>query len=238
MRRYSHYSFDLWMTLIRSNPSYKTQRSAYLFEKTNFTGKTREEVLEIFKKVDLMANAINERTGGHIPAEELYLWVIGWINDGDERIIKTIDFSSVYRDMEEIFLSHPPVLYAEDTLGALENIRREASDSSFSILSNTAFIKGRTLRKVFPGLGLEGFFDFALYSDEAGMSKPNTALFRLMLDTVAVNKGVADPKGVLHIGDNPVADEEGARTAGIDAWLVNSNGRHISSLLESSILCT
>jgi putative hydrolase of the HAD superfamily len=221
------------MTLIRSNPSYKTQRSAYLFEKTNFTGKTREEVLEIFKKVDLMANAINERTGGHIPAEELYLWVIGWINDGDERIIKTIDFSSVYRDMEEIFLSHPPVLYAEDTLGALENIRREASDSSFSILSNTAFIKGSTLRKILPPLGLGDFFDFQLYSDEAGMSKPNQAFFRQMLDEIHKLRGRLDPGDIIHIGDNPLADVQGASKAGIAQLLVNSNQLSIASLCET-----
>ena len=224
------------MTLIRSNPLFKTERDRFFHDRFNPRGITLDSVSRIFRQLDLLGNAVNERTGGSLQAEELYLMAIGLVTE-DYASLKRVDISRLYADMEDLFLAYPPMLYDDRTLSTLEALRG-TTGASFSILSNTAFIKGRTLRKVFPGLGLEGFFDFALYSDEAGMSKPNTALFRLMLDTVAVNKGVADPKGVLHIGDNPVADEEGARTAGIDAWLVNSNGRHISSLLESSILCT
>ncbi len=230
MRLYSHYSFDLWMTLIRSNPSYKKERATYLFRKANFKGKTLEAVSEVFRKVDLMANAINERTGGHIHAEELYLWVIGWINDGDESIIQSIDMGTLYQEMEAIFLSNPPGLYAEDTLKSLLNIREATPASSFSILSNTAFIKGSTLRKILPDLGLGDFFDFQLFSDEAGMSKPNQAFFQQMLDEVFKLRGRLDPRDIVHIGDNPIADVEGASKAGIAQFLVNANHLSIASL--------
>jgi putative hydrolase of the HAD superfamily len=37
--------------------------------------------------------------------------------------------------------------------------------------------------------------------------------------------------GIIHIGDNPKADIEGATAAGIKSLLVNSNNTSISSLL-------
>lgn len=230
MRLYSHYSFDLWLTLIKSNPSYKNLRADYIFRKANFKGKTQEEVSEVFRKVDMIGNAINEQTGGQIPVAEMYLWVIGLINDGEGKILSAIDTKKLYEEMEELFVSHPPMLYEEGTLQALENIRRAAPESSFSILSNTAFIKGSTLRKVLPDLGLGDFFDFQLFSDEAGVSKPNQAFFQQMLDEVFKLRGRLDPRDIVHIGDNPIADVEGATKAGISPFLVNSNHISISTL--------
>jgi putative hydrolase of the HAD superfamily len=218
------------MTLIRSNPSYKAERADYLYQKYNFKGKTLEEVTDIFRKVDLMGNAINEQTGGQIPVEEMYLWVVGWINDGDARIITRINNQQLYLEMEELFLSYPPVLYEETTLETLDNIRQETPASTFSILSNTAFIKGSTLRKVLPGLGLGDIFDFQLFSDEAGISKPNLAFFQQMLVEVHKLRGRLDPGDIVHIGDNPIADVEGASRAGIAQVLVNSNQLSIASL--------
>lgn len=218
------------MTLIRSNPSYKAERAAYLHQKFNFKGKTLEEISDIFRKVDMIGNAINEQTGGQIPVEEMYLWIVGWINDGDEKIINRINTRQLYLEMEELFLSYPPVLYEEITLKALDNIRRTTPASTFSILSNTAFIKGSTLRKVLPGLGLGDFFDFQLFSDEAGISKPNLAFFQQMLEEVHKLRGKLDPGDIVHIGDNPIADVEGASRAGIAQILVNSNQLSIASL--------
>lgn len=244
------------MTLIRSNPRFKTERARFFSERFNQGEISLEAIERIFRQVDLLCNAINEKTGNNIDAEEMYGMVIGLMNAGEggpvnagERdpantadrgtanadraaaALAAVDIAGLCRDMEDLFLTYPPALYDGDTLPALEALRTAAGPSvSFSLLSNTAFVKGRTLRKALPGLGLDGWFDFALYSDEAGMSKPNPALFRLMLDTVAVNRGGIDPADVLHVGDNPVADIAGASAAGIDGWLVNSNNRPLGSL--------
>jgi putative hydrolase of the HAD superfamily len=218
------------MTLIRSNPSFKSERARLFFDRFNFRKIPLDGVSRIFRQMDLLGNAINEKTGNNMDAEELHLMVIGAMNDYDDSV-KEVDVARLYEDMEELFLAYPPVLYEEKTLPVLEALHARPG-CTCSLLSNTAFIKGKTLRKTLPGLGLGDLFDFALYSDEAGMSKPNKALFRLMLDTAAVKRGGIDPGDVIHIGDNPVADGEGARAAGIESWLVNSNNRSIASLIN------
>ncbi len=229
MKKYKHYSFDLWLTLIRSNPAFKTERAKYFFERFNYNGKSLDQVERVFRQVDTLINSINEKTGKNIAAEELYLLIISAINDLDD-VIEEVDADRLYEDMEELFLAYPPVLYEAQTLEVLHSLKT-STQAGFCLLSNTAFIKGKTLRKVFPGLGFTGLFDFYLFSDESGVSKPNKQFFELMLDTVAVNIGITAKEDILHVGDNPRADKEGAITVGIDCFLINSNQQRISDLL-------
>ncbi|RYD21052.1 MAG: HAD family hydrolase, partial [Spirochaetia bacterium] len=72
MKKYKHYSFDLWMTLIRSNPAFKLERTRFFYQHFNCKEKTLEEVGLVFRQIDVMCNAINEKTGGNIHAEEMY----------------------------------------------------------------------------------------------------------------------------------------------------------------------
>jgi putative hydrolase of the HAD superfamily len=227
MRLYQHYSFDLWMTLIRSNPSYKPERARLIQKRYNPARKSLEEVEAVFRKVDLLANSINEKTGGQLQAEELFLLIIGLLS---EDALADVDPKRLYEEMEAVALAHPPLLYGPETLPALHRLRELVPEATFGILSNTAFIKGRTLKKILPGLGLGDLFAFQCYSDEAGLSKPNPALFRLMLDAL--------PDGqrsrVVHIGDNPIADVAGAEAAGIASILINSNHQRIDQQLFPS----
>ena len=226
---YLHYSFDLWLTLIRSNPAFKEKRARYFQQQHNSKNKSAEEIQSIFREVDLMCNAINEKTGGNISAEEMYLMVICRINE-DHRVIADTDTEALYEEMEQLVFTHMPRIYCEHTIDALAQLRAQ-EECSISLLSNTGFIKGKTLRKVLDQLSLSSYFDFQLYSDEAGMSKPNPAFFRLMLDTLATKRAVAT-KQILHIGDNPNADLAGAAAAGIPGFLINSNAQTILNLLS------
>jgi putative hydrolase of the HAD superfamily len=230
MSPYKHYSFDLWLTLIKSNPTFKTERSRYFYAHFNRTGKSLEEVNAIFRKVDLMVNNINERTGKNIDAEEMYLLVIGIINDYSNDF-HDIDIDALYTDMELLVLENMPLVYCSESMGVLERLK-ESGISSTSLLSNTGFIKGRTLRKILSHLELDQLLDFQLYSDEVRMSKPSLQFFQLMLDTIDRSKHVElGLHEVIHIGDNPLADVKGAEGIGIKSLLINSNHLTISSLL-------
>lgn len=228
MTRYRHYSFDLWLTLIRSNPLFKKERSRIFYERFNKQGKSLTEVEAIFRQVDLMVNAINERTGKNVDADEMYLMVISLIND-NQLPLNSIDIDGLYLQMEALLFEHMPMVYCDDTLPVLNHIR-EHGDATVSILSNTGFIKGCTLRKVLHELGLAPHFDFQIYSDEAGCSKPCKTIFELMLNEVRQLKTI-EPHEILHIGDNPVADMGGATAAGIGSHLIHSNETSILSLL-------
>lgn len=65
-------------------------------------------------------------------------------------------------------------------------------------------------------MGLAAFFDAVVCSGEAGMAKPDPAIFAHALAVLGVEASEA-----LHVGDNREADCDGARAAGVEALLVD-----------------
>jgi putative hydrolase of the HAD superfamily len=231
MISYKHFSFDLWLTLIKSHPSFKQERNRFFFDNFNQKNKSLEEVTQIFRQVDLMCNAINEKTGNSLEAEEMYLMVISAMND-HTNAFQDIDLKVLYNEMEQLVFKYLPVIYCSNTSDALSRLKE--GNNTLSLLSNTAFIKGSTLREVLKRLNIHDLFDFQLYSDEVGMSKPNQKLFQLMIRTVAKSRKdkMLNLKEIIHVGDNVKADIEGGSVAGISTLLINSNNKTILSLFN------
>lgn len=232
MPYYQHYSFDLWLTLIKSDPAFKAERARYFHKHHNGLHKSEEDIAKVFRQVDLMCNAVNEKSGKNIDADEMYLMVINFIHDGKCNLDE-VDMERLALDMEELLFRYPPMLYSAVTYSSLQHLKLN-SGGTFSLLSNTGYITGKTLRKVLALHGLDNFFDFQLYSDEVGMSKPNKDFFEVMLKNVDIsNPGKSiSLTGILHIGDNPKNDVAPALDAGIDALLINSNEKTILSLIN------
>jgi putative hydrolase of the HAD superfamily len=229
---YKHYSFDLWLTLIKSNLEFKTERTKIFHQDYNPGAKSIDEVANAFRQVDLMCNRINEATGKNIDSDEMYLMVISLITD-NKLPFCDIDTCTLNTNMENLLLNHMPVLYEAVTIDVLDRLK-QMSGSTFSLLSNTGFVKGQTLRKILTELNIDKYFDFQLFSDEAGMSKPNPLFFDLMLKNI---DRVNQPKkialtDIIHIGDNPTADIKGAKAAGVHSLLINSNNKSITSLIN------
>lgn len=67
-------------------------------------------------------------------------------------------------------------------------------------------------------LGLDAAVDEVLTSAVTGYEKPNPQMFRMALELAG------NPERVWMVGDNPVADIEGATRAGIPALLVGARG--------------
>lgn len=68
-------------------------------------------------------------------------------------------------------------------------------------------------------IGLGGYFEGALAAREAGMLKPDPRIFRLLLERARL-----EPQQVVHVGDDPEADVEGARRAGVAPVWLNRTG--------------
>lgn len=68
-------------------------------------------------------------------------------------------------------------------------------------------------------IGLGAYFERSLAAREAGMLKPDPRIFSMLLDSAGVRAAEA-----LHVGDDPRADVEGARRAGIRTVWVNRHG--------------
>lgn len=230
MQGITHYSFDLWFTLIRSNPQFKEERANYFHKNFALQTTPLEEVMRVFRQVDLMCNSINEKTGGNITSEEMYCMVIYLINDSLEAIHPST-LEELYTETENLIFQYMPVVFSDETYHTLDRLN-SADGVTMNLLSNTAFIKGRTLRKILSELNLANYFQFELYSDELGMSKPNQRLFQLMFDQICALKKneMIEKKHILHIGDNPIADIRGASTFGFQTFLLNTNDQLISDI--------
>ena len=231
MKNLRHYSFDLWLTLIKSNPGYKIERANIFYRDYNTLHRSLDEITAIFRQVDLMCNAINEKSGKNIDAEEMYLMVLAFIND-DADYIRYLDADKLYADMESLVFTYPPLIYDDETINVLRHLKEKGN--TLGILSNTGFIKGSVLREVLTELKIDNYFDFQLYSNEAGLSKPNPEFFKMM---IAAAKYANQPEeigltDIIHIGDNLFTDINGAGQAGINSLLVNSNNHSIATVLS------
>jgi putative hydrolase of the HAD superfamily len=232
MKQIKHFSFDLWFTLIKSNPAFKKERALYFYHHFNTLGKNIEAVETAFRQTDLMCNAINEKTGNNIDAEEMYLMVIYMLNNGLE-LFEKLDTAALYKEMEVLILKYMPTVFNEQTYTCLDRIKQDGT-VTLNILSNTAFIRGATLRKINDQLALSKYFDFQLYSDETGVSKPNAEMYSLLLQHITALRSNSNIllQEIMHIGDNPVADISGAESFGINAFQINSNGKLITNLFN------
>ncbi len=227
-----HFSFDLWLTLIKSNPDFKKERSIYFYSKYNPLKKSLDEIIAIFREIDLLCNAINEKTGKNISSEEMYLMAIHRTTEKYESLAD-VNLAELSADMEAMFFNFPPVPYSSSTLPTLEKIKKK-NDVTLNILSNTAFVKGATLTILMDHLSLSQYFDFQLYSDIEGISKPNHAFYNIMVENVCKIRGNKDIayNEIMHIGDNATADISGAINFGIQAFQINSNDNLIQNLVH------
>lgn len=217
-----HISFDLWMTLIRTHPAYK-QKRAELFCRW-FAIADLSEAEKMIRKTDLMANHINETTGGNLDAFELYLIVLHQLNAKPENI--TLErLKEFYFETEQLFLSLPPVPIDPSVTDAFRMLQE--SGITMNILSNTGFVKGYMLRRFLHEAGWDKYFLFCIFSDETGHSKPNMSMFSDVWETLKQSY----PAGrelrknqVFHFGDNQHADVDGAEEFGFKAGRFHPDG--------------
>lgn len=78
---------------------------------------------------------------------------------------------------------------------------------------------GPDLRGILRGMGLAPFFDEIVCSAEVGYRKPNPMIFNVAVDHLGV-----DASRIVHVGDLPEADGEGASSAGILPVIIDRNG--------------
>jgi len=77
-------------------------------------------------------------------------------------------------------------------------------------------------------IGLARFFEHSIGAHEAGAAKPDPRIFRVMLERAGLGA-----HEVLYAGDDPHADVEGARRAGLQAVWVDRFGRSWPGELEA-----
>ena len=214
IRNHAHFSFDLWLTLIKSHPEFKAKR-VELFSSFFEVSKPIIEVAKVVKYYDDLCNTINEVNGGNIDTFEIYLLILQAL-DINLKSINKEKLNEFYQKSESLFLEYKPVIIFKNLHQLFEEIKNQGK--TINILSNTGFIKGTTMRKFLVAENLHQYIDFHIYSDELKISKPNPLIFQEVKNLIK-NKDLQKNQ-ILHIGDNPIADYKGAKDFGFNALLL------------------
>jgi putative hydrolase of the HAD superfamily len=106
-----------------------------------------------------------------------------------------------------------------DVLGVLETLRPRFD---LAVLSN---FDGR-LRMILEHLGVSRFFSHVFLSSELGADKPDPEIFRRALQLSGVG-----PNEILHVGDDPVRDWQGAEAAGLSVFRLDRPRNSLRDLL-------
>lgn len=210
-----HVSFDLWLTLIKSHPEFKDKRNQ-LFKDFFDIKSSIDNVGSVIRHFDVFCNDTNQRTGLNFNTFEIYYLILDALKV-DLHNIDAKKLELFYNECETLFLDYKPLLIYENIETTLKQLINQGITTN--ILSNTAFIKGKTLRKIVTFYELTPHFNFELYSDETGISKPNPAMFELVYKQCSDIQKITKNE-ILHIGDNKIADYDGAINFGFNAQLV------------------
>lgn len=213
--KYKHFSFDLWLTLIKSNPAYKSARNV-LFKEFFGIEKDLEEVSKVIRHYDILCNKISEKTGIHINTNQIYYFILSALEVNIENINEQ-KLDEFYNESEVLFMKYKPELIYPNIDTLFKQIQTE--EKTMSILSNTAFIKGKSLKKVLAYYEVSDYFSFQIYSDEIGLSKPNCELFNLVYEKTKLLQTISK-QDIVHIGDNKTADFIGATKSGFNSILI------------------
>lgn len=172
-------SFDVWGTLVKSNPQFKLEQYKLVKEYKDISWEdwTMKKII-----VKTEADDMVERLGVHLDRMELYGKLLTDLSGKDKKDF--INYSN------ELFLKFPPILREPDC--DLISILKER-DYRIYISSNTVLIYGDVLGKIiYDNFGI--IKKNCNFSDQLGVSKPDGKMFQFPI------------KPDWHIGDNIITD--------------------------------
>lgn len=114
----------------------------------------------------------------------------------------------IHRHMAEQY--DPANVVPDDVIPTLEALRR--AGYRLALVSN----RDQPLDEAVVDIALDGYFELTLAAGEVGWWKPDPRLLAYAVERIGV-----DPERAVYVGDNPYADVEGARRAGLQPVLID-----------------
>ena len=108
IQNYIHFSFDLWLTLIKSHKEFKPKRNI-LFKNFFDIKSTQEQVNQAIRYYDVLCTKISEKTGKHIDRNEIYLLILSQLGKDISRI-DSVTLEEFSQETEQLFLKYKPEL--------------------------------------------------------------------------------------------------------------------------------
>jgi HAD superfamily hydrolase (TIGR01549 family) len=143
---------------------------------------------------------------------------LGWMVDGVTLGIGPRQRTEIIHDLEKTWYK-VELETAAPMPGALDTLRAIKALGVKTCLTSNASWSEAHLRRVLTRFGLLEYFDAISYSNETGRMKHQTdpSFFHYSWGKLGVR-----PEQVLHVGDNPWADQQGARNAGAKSVLYDN----------------
>lgn len=212
-------SFDLWGTLIKSDPAFKPQRNAAVAELYDVP-MDPEAFSALLASEDRNADAVAMATGldygfGARIRPALLAAGVDQARVDSRRLNK-----HAQQIQSDLARKHYPRLFDEripTALGALAQLM------PLAITSNTGMLSGTLMREVLSLTGILDFFAVRTFSNEVKVSKPASPIFDTTHRGLRAHAPELELDQIVHFGDNEIADVHGARNIGMSAVLVNTS---------------
>ena len=217
-------TFDLWQTLLIDSQELGGARMNARIDGAARTLRQAEErfsrdhIVEAYRQCSLACQEIRaqERDLSFMEQVDTFIRHIdpGLSERLPEVVVKRI--AAAYAD--SLFSAPPPP--HPQAVGVLRRVKEMGH--RVGLISNTGMTPGTTFRLYMEQIGLLKYFDVLTFSDEVGVSKPAQEIF---LGT-ARELGLP-PEQLVHVGDDIVNDQLGARRAGMKTiWIYGGQEAH------------
>jgi len=197
-------SIDLWGTLIKSSPFFGNEKIK-LTQK--YFDKDADFIQKCFSQTKKELNLIIENTGFQPTKEIIFNLLFSKLNGSYANFNFLEEY---YKEYQKLAIITSPIIYSQDTIIVLKELSKI---SKLYLSSNTMMIDGNSLNTIINNLGISIFFDKKYFSDQLGVSKPNSIMFG---------------NSNFHIGDNILTDHIGAICANSIPIIINSNSKTIN----------
>ncbi|REF29505.1 HAD family hydrolase [Calidifontibacter indicus] len=219
-------SLDIWGTLLRSDPAFKPARNEML-RAVLAPEVAADEFNRVMRECDREADEISMGRGtdvGFAERVELTLAALG-----SAIALTPADVDRLMHAQAELARAHHPLPLDE----RLPDLVAELAETRPVVLtSNTGMLPGVLMRDLLALAGFHGKVGM-VFSNEVGWAKPDRRIFETAITLVEGTAGEPIASScVVHVGDNAVADEQGARAAGMTTALVRPDGKSTVDALE------
>lgn len=228
-------SLDLWGTLIRSHPAFKPARTRLLGEAFGIDA-ARDAAADLaFRGADRAADVTAERTGEDVGfAARIAAFHAAAAEAGlaGREMPDAASLLALEAAQDALVRRFPPQPF---TPGVTDLLLRLGRAVPVAVGSNTGMLGGATMRTALAAAGMLPAFRVLLFSEELGAAKPSERFFSATHGALsALTRGGLSREDVVHVGDNLVADVDGARACGLGAVHVNAPGAPgIEAVLEA-----
>ncbi|AXY77758.1 HAD family hydrolase [Paraflavitalea soli] len=228
LKEAKHISFDLWLTLIRSNKDFKKEKAKLFCSYFKISHVDADAVVKVFRQTDQLVNRINETVGKNVDSLEMYMIALDKLGVDMSGLLPP-HLEEYYTLSEQLFFQYPAQPLHEEIVPLLAALKDRGH--TINITSNTGYIKGRTLRRLMEDTGIARYMDFQVYSDEVSASKPSPIIFEHMYrQAKELYPAGLSKQHIVHIGDNSLTDVGGAKDFGINAFLINDQSMTLKNI--------